>query len=130
MRPLSWHPPVELSSLEQPIIARIKRAKLFVFLHHHRHVLDVYCFCRRIASRKICLVDPLTGCLMQKILVASSRFQVAFSPVYEASECSLRSLIACCMGREPMVNVVLQQREPGRCSSKRFPFVPSSISAV
>src|SRR6516225_4907862 len=39
MRPLSWHPPAELSSLEQAIIARIKRAKLFVFLRHNRHEL-------------------------------------------------------------------------------------------
>jgi transposase len=39
MRPLAWHPPVEPSSLEQIIITRIKRAKLFVFLRHHRHEL-------------------------------------------------------------------------------------------
>src|SRR5258706_11490442 len=39
MRPSSWRPPVEPSSLEQVIIARIKRAKLFVFLRHHRHEL-------------------------------------------------------------------------------------------
>jgi hypothetical protein len=32
MRPSSWHPPVEPSSLEQTIITRIKRAKLFIFL--------------------------------------------------------------------------------------------------
>ncbi len=37
MRPSAWHPPVEASSLEQTIITRIKRAKLFVFLRHHRH---------------------------------------------------------------------------------------------
>ena len=39
MRPPAWHPPVELSSLEQTIIARIKRAKLFIFLRHHRDAL-------------------------------------------------------------------------------------------
>lgn len=39
MRPSAWHPPVELSLLEQTIIARIKRAKLFIFLRHHRHEL-------------------------------------------------------------------------------------------
>lgn len=37
MRPLTWLPPVELSCVEQTIIQRIKRAKLFVFLRHHRH---------------------------------------------------------------------------------------------
>lgn len=39
MRPSLWHPPVEPSSLEQMIILRIKRAKLFVFLRYHRHEL-------------------------------------------------------------------------------------------
>ncbi len=39
MRPSSWHPPVEPSCMEQTIIIRIKRAKLFVFLRHHRHEL-------------------------------------------------------------------------------------------
>jgi hypothetical protein len=39
MRPSFWHPPVELSLTEQTIITRIKRAKLFVFLRDHRHIL-------------------------------------------------------------------------------------------
>ncbi len=37
MRPSPWHPPLEPSSFEQTIMTRIKRAKLFVFLRHHRH---------------------------------------------------------------------------------------------
>ncbi len=39
MRPPFWHPSVELSFIEQTIITRIKRAKLFVFLRYHRHEL-------------------------------------------------------------------------------------------
>ena len=39
MRPLPWHPPVELSALEQSIVKRIKRAKLFTFLRRVRHEL-------------------------------------------------------------------------------------------
>src|ERR671924_818972 len=39
MRPPLWHPPVELSLAEHAIIKRIRRAKLFVFLRHHRHTL-------------------------------------------------------------------------------------------
>ncbi len=39
MRPSHWHPPVEPSSAEQAVLARIRRAKLFVFLRHHRHAL-------------------------------------------------------------------------------------------
>ncbi|MFL5801529.1 MAG: IS1182 family transposase [Roseiflexaceae bacterium] len=39
MRPPLWQPSVDLSPLEQTIIKRIKRAKLFVFLRQHRHTL-------------------------------------------------------------------------------------------
>lgn len=39
MRPPAWHPPVELSATEQAIVARIRRAKLFVFLRRIRHEL-------------------------------------------------------------------------------------------
>jgi Transposase DDE domain/Transposase domain (DUF772) len=39
MRPPLWHPPIELSTGEQAIIKRIRRAKLFVFLRQHRHEL-------------------------------------------------------------------------------------------
>lgn len=39
MRPSYWRPPVEPSSFERTILTRIKRAKLFVFLRHHRHEL-------------------------------------------------------------------------------------------
>jgi hypothetical protein len=39
MRPSSWKPPIKPSYIEQTIITCIKRAKLFVFLRHHRHEL-------------------------------------------------------------------------------------------
>ena len=39
MRPPLWRPPVDLSTAEQAIIQRIRRAKLFVFLRQHRHTL-------------------------------------------------------------------------------------------
>lgn len=39
MRPPLWHPPGELSTAEQAIISRIRRAKLFVFLRQHRPTL-------------------------------------------------------------------------------------------
>ena len=39
MRPPLWQPPVALSSTEQSILRRIKRAKLFIFLRQHRHDL-------------------------------------------------------------------------------------------
>jgi len=37
MRPICWCPPIELSIIEQTIVKRIRRAKLFVFLRQHRH---------------------------------------------------------------------------------------------
>ena len=39
MRPPQWQPPVALSAGEQRVVARIKRAKLFVFLRQVRHEL-------------------------------------------------------------------------------------------
>lgn len=39
MRPSFWQPPVDPSAAEQVIIQRIRRAKLFVFLRHHRNTL-------------------------------------------------------------------------------------------
>jgi hypothetical protein len=44
MRPPLWHPPIELSTGEQAIIKRIRRAKLFVFLRQHRHELFAAAF--------------------------------------------------------------------------------------
>src|SRR5436189_257273 len=37
MRPVPWEPPIELSTAEQAIVKRIRRAKLFIFLREHRH---------------------------------------------------------------------------------------------
>lgn len=39
MRPQNWNPSIELSALEQSIVKRIKRAKLFTFLREYRHQL-------------------------------------------------------------------------------------------
>src|SRR5262249_55170431 len=44
MRPPLWHPPIALSTAEQAIIKRIRRAKLFVFLRQHRHTLFAAAF--------------------------------------------------------------------------------------
>jgi len=39
MRPGMWNPPVEPSRAELAVIKAVRRAKLFVFLRRHRHVL-------------------------------------------------------------------------------------------
>jgi hypothetical protein len=49
MRPAPWNPPVELSPVEQGIVKRIRRAKLFVILREWRHELFDEAF-RRISD--------------------------------------------------------------------------------
>jgi len=50
MRPPLWQPPIELSPAEQAIVARIRRAKLFVFLRRVRHELFVAAFQEELAT--------------------------------------------------------------------------------
>ena len=50
MRPQTWNPPIELSSQEQKITKRIKRAKLFVFLRETRHLLFDEAFTEELAK--------------------------------------------------------------------------------
>jgi hypothetical protein len=50
MRPPHWPPPHELSPAEQVIVARIKRAKLFVFLRRVRHELFDAAFQEELAT--------------------------------------------------------------------------------
>lgn len=50
MQPEVWQPPIALSTQEEQIVTRIRRAKLFVFLRKHRHVLFDEAFQRELAS--------------------------------------------------------------------------------
>jgi transposase len=50
MRPPAWSPPVELSPAEQPIVKRIRRAELFVFLRERRHELFDAAFQEELAA--------------------------------------------------------------------------------
>src|SRR5690348_14851519 len=50
MQPTLWQPPLELSSSEQAIMKRIKRAKLFIFLREHRHELFTEAFQQELAT--------------------------------------------------------------------------------
>lgn len=50
MQPPVWTPPVALSPIEQQIVKRIKRAKLFIFLRHHRHTLFDDAFQQELAA--------------------------------------------------------------------------------
>jgi len=50
MRPMPWQPPVDLSSPEQAVARRVRRAKLFVFLRTHRHTLFDAAFQEELAT--------------------------------------------------------------------------------
>jgi IS5 family transposase len=50
MQPSLWQPPIELSTTEQAIMKRIKRAKLLVFLRKHRHELLDEAFQQELAT--------------------------------------------------------------------------------
>ncbi len=50
MQPLPWQPPTDLSIQEEQIVKRIRKAKLFVFLRQHRHVLFDETFQQELAS--------------------------------------------------------------------------------
>jgi hypothetical protein len=50
MRPEPWQPPVALSEAERGIVARIRRAKLFVFLRERRHELFDAAFQEELAA--------------------------------------------------------------------------------
>src|SRR5919199_4484890 len=50
MRPLLWQPPLDLSPAEQAIVKRVRRAKLFVFLRHHRQALFADTFQQELAT--------------------------------------------------------------------------------
>lgn len=50
MQPAIWKPPIILSVQEEQIVTRIRTAKLFVFLRHHRHELFDDAFEEELAS--------------------------------------------------------------------------------
>ena len=50
MQPLRWQPPIAFSIQEEQIVRRIRKAKLFVFLRHHRHELFTESFQRELAA--------------------------------------------------------------------------------
>ncbi len=50
MQPSLWQPSVELSVQEEQIVKRIRKAKLFVFLRHHRHELFDEAFQQELAT--------------------------------------------------------------------------------
>ena len=59
MQPSPWQPPVELSVQEEQIVKKIRKAKLFVFLRHHRHELLNEAF--RAANWRACIAKQSAG---------------------------------------------------------------------
>src|SRR5262249_50391694 len=50
MQPGIWRPPVELSEREDQIARKIRKAKLFLFLRQHRHIVLDEAFQQELAS--------------------------------------------------------------------------------
>ncbi|EFH88136.1 transposase [Ktedonobacter racemifer] len=50
MQPPFWQPPANLSAQEEQLVTRIRHAKLFVFLRHHRHELFDESFQQELAN--------------------------------------------------------------------------------
>src|SRR2546423_10672253 len=50
MKPTLWQPPTELSTKEEQVLKRIKKAKLFVFLRKHRHEIFDEAFQNELAT--------------------------------------------------------------------------------
>jgi hypothetical protein len=70
MRPPPWTPPVELSPVEQTIVKRIRRAKLFVFLREWRHELFDAAFQEELAA-------PYAGSGQGRLPVPPARLALA-----------------------------------------------------
>jgi hypothetical protein len=54
MRPGTWKPSITLSLQKEQIVTRIRKAKLLVFLRHHRHEVFTEAFQEELA----CLYRP------------------------------------------------------------------------
>jgi len=50
MKPTLWQPPTELSTKEEQVLKRIKKAKLFVFLRKQRHEIFDEAFQNELAT--------------------------------------------------------------------------------
>lgn len=76
MQPSIWQPPTQLSAQEEQMVTRIRHAKLFVFLRHHRHELFNESFQKEQAELEAGLRSSDAFTLRRsQILLASSRGQ-------------------------------------------------------
>ena len=104
MRPSAWHPPIEPSSLEQTIIIRIKRAKLFVFLRHHRHELFNDAFQEELATlyaSSLCGQPPIPPAQLALATIVQAYTGVSDDEVIEATLMDRRwQLVLDCLDTE------------------------------
>src|SRR5690349_1157314 len=104
MRPVYWRPPIELSAIEQSIIKRIRRAKLFVFLRQHRHEVFDEAFQQELA----CLYQesqrgqpPVPPALLALATILQAYTGVSDDEVIEASTMDRRwQLVLDCLDAE------------------------------
>jgi hypothetical protein len=104
MRPLIWHPPVELSPAEARIAQRIRRAKLFLFLRQHRSKIFSEAFQEELATL---YKDsprgqpPVPPAQLSLAIILQAYTGVSDDEVIEATTMDLRwQLVLDCLGCE------------------------------
>src|SRR5436309_7877775 len=88
MQPILWQPPVELSEQEEQMVKKIRKAKLFVFLRHHRHELLDEAFQQELA-RLYCKAErgqpPVAPAMLALALILEAYSGVSDDEVIEAT---------------------------------------------
>jgi Transposase domain (DUF772) len=104
MQPPTWNPPVELSSQEERVLLKIKKAKLFVFLRKHRHELFDQAFQQELASlyrQAERGQPPVSPALLSLALILQAYTGVSDDEVIEATVMDRRwQLVLDCLDTE------------------------------
>jgi hypothetical protein len=114
MQPAIWKPPVALTQQEEHIVNKFRKAKLFVFLRHHRHELFDDAFQDELASlyRKAERGHPpLCPALLALALILEAYTGVSDDEVIEATVMDRRwQLVLDCPDDEALL-IELRQRQ-------------------
>lgn len=99
---LYWSPPVELSSEEEWLLSHCKKAKLFVFLRHHRHALFTDEFQRELAemySNRKAGKSPVPPALLAMVTILQAALGVSDEDAVELSVVERRwQMLLGCLG--------------------------------
>ena len=99
MRPALWQPPVECSPAEQKIVARIRRAKLFVFLRQYRHEIFDEAFQAELAQGYAASSKgqpPVPPAQLALATLSTGRASSGISPTPNAPRAASRNSVSRC----------------------------------